>query len=244
MRVVGWTLGAEHRRVRIALDYTLQSETDCDELVVTGPNPQPGMGGTGARSAVRQAARCLESVQPGWATAAASRQSTARGVRRTRGPAPPRTSSRPPAVRVVRGVRRLLPFHAARRVQRPPGQPVRSGRAHVAGDAPEVVGAGEVEHRHVVAACEHPPLRGSGCARGLRRGGGLGRGGRFRFGWLRRAGLPRAVLRAFSAGVGRVDLVLERGELGLERRPGPAGCCPARPRRPAGVGRRGPRAPG
>ena len=51
VRVIGWARGAERgaeRYVRIALDYTLQSETDAGDLVVTGPNPQVGFSGAPA----------------------------------------------------------------------------------------------------------------------------------------------------------------------------------------------------
>src|SRR5215207_999070 len=48
VRVIGRARGAERgaeRYVRIALDYTLQSERDAGDLVVAGPNPQAGFRG-------------------------------------------------------------------------------------------------------------------------------------------------------------------------------------------------------
>jgi hypothetical protein len=49
VRVIGWRApGAVQPRIRVALDYTIQSETDAGELVVTGPNPQLGFAGAPA----------------------------------------------------------------------------------------------------------------------------------------------------------------------------------------------------
>jgi hypothetical protein len=50
VRVIGWAASAEggERAIRIALDYVVQSETDTEELVVTGPNPQLGFSGAPA----------------------------------------------------------------------------------------------------------------------------------------------------------------------------------------------------
>jgi len=48
VRVAGWTSRFDHRMLRLSLDYVAQSETDRQELMVTGPNPQWGFGGAPA----------------------------------------------------------------------------------------------------------------------------------------------------------------------------------------------------
>jgi len=46
VRVAGWTRSKGSRRlIRVALDYVVQGESDGQELMVTGPNPQRGLGG-------------------------------------------------------------------------------------------------------------------------------------------------------------------------------------------------------
>lgn len=56
VRIIGWVEGVgsprgygdAHPRLRIALDYTLQTETEAGDLVLTGPNPQAGFSGAPA----------------------------------------------------------------------------------------------------------------------------------------------------------------------------------------------------
>jgi hypothetical protein len=46
--VAGWTSRFDHRMLRLSLDYVAQTETDRQELMVTGPNPQWGFSGAPA----------------------------------------------------------------------------------------------------------------------------------------------------------------------------------------------------